>query len=71
MFSYNKPWNENYHGSTFIHRYANKPEVSSHSGIFLNFPPKKGHQIGNFLTDVKIVVCMQTIKIVLRQLFSV
>ena len=69
MFSYNKPWNENYHGSTFIHRYANKPEVSSHSGIYLNFPPKKGHL--EILDFVKIVVCMQTIKIVLRQLFSV
>ena len=39
MFSDNKPWNENYNGSTFIHRYANRPEVSPHSGIFLNFPP--------------------------------
>ena len=70
MFSYNKPWNENYHGSTFIHRYANKPEVSSHSGIFLNFPPKKGSSNWKFWTwkDMKIVEC---IKIVLRQLFSV
>ena len=40
MFSDNKPWNENYHSSTFIHRYANRPEVSPRSGIFLNFPPK-------------------------------